>query len=273
MFGVRRSSGYMTSLHQSLLSIKVDRSANIAEWLLKLQNVILLGPKTTSHSWWQANTGTHRHFTFAPCCHSNETHAPITNLPNSAQLGGTPYHSPKWHPGLCSSVEMWQGTHTHTHTHTLTHRQMHMTNIHFTSSTTHAKCKYLRDVNDYRWWRTSQLHTAAQWMQRHRTAIPALVACLHQWSWSTSSPVSTDMGDHSQIYHLGVKPTTQITSASYPQWEGKWLLAMRQCSAARKETVGQASHCLCIMDAVVYPPTVSMASEREICTPPTLLVL
>jgi len=121
MFGVRRSSGYMTSLHQSLLSIKVDRSANIAEWLLKLQNVILLGPKTTSHSWWQANTGTHRHFTFAPCCHSNETHAPITNLPNSAQLGGTPYHSPKWHPGLCSSVEMWQGTHTHTHTHTPWH--------------------------------------------------------------------------------------------------------------------------------------------------------
>jgi len=24
------------------------------------------------------------------CCHSNETHAPIANPPNSAQLGGTP---------------------------------------------------------------------------------------------------------------------------------------------------------------------------------------
>jgi len=27
----------------------------------------------------------------ALCCHSNETCAPITNLPNSAQLEGTPY--------------------------------------------------------------------------------------------------------------------------------------------------------------------------------------
>jgi len=44
------------------------------------------------------------------CCHSNETHAPIANLPNSAQLQGTPYHSPKLHPGPCSNVGMWQGT-------------------------------------------------------------------------------------------------------------------------------------------------------------------
>jgi len=210
MFGVRSSSGHTTSLHQSLLSIKVDHSANIAEWLLKLQNVILLGSKTTSHSWWQANTGTHWHFAFALCCHSNETHAPITNLSNSAQLGGTPYHSSKLHPGPCSSVGVRRGTHTHPKAQT--HRQMHVINIHFTSSTTHAKCRYLRDVNDYRWWRTSQLHTAAQWMQLDRTAITALAARLHQWSWSTSSPVSTEMGDHSQIYHPGIKPTTQITS-------------------------------------------------------------
>jgi len=27
----------------------------------------------------------------ALCCHSNETHALIANLPNSAQLEGTPY--------------------------------------------------------------------------------------------------------------------------------------------------------------------------------------
>jgi len=36
----------------------------------------------------------------ALCCHSNETPAPIANPPNSAQLGGTPYHFPKLHPGL-----------------------------------------------------------------------------------------------------------------------------------------------------------------------------
>jgi len=30
------------------------------------------------------------------CCHSNETHAPIANLPKSAQLEGTPYHSPTY---------------------------------------------------------------------------------------------------------------------------------------------------------------------------------
>ena len=40
------------------------------------------------------------------CCHSNETRAPIANPPNNAQLEGTPYHSPKLHPGPCSSVRM-----------------------------------------------------------------------------------------------------------------------------------------------------------------------
>ena len=40
------------------------------------------------------------------CCHSNESSAPIANLPNSAQLQGTPYHSHSLHPGPCSSVGM-----------------------------------------------------------------------------------------------------------------------------------------------------------------------
>jgi len=31
-------------------------------------------------------------------CHSNETRAPIANLPNSAQLEGTRYHSPSYIP-------------------------------------------------------------------------------------------------------------------------------------------------------------------------------
>ena len=36
--------------------------------------------------------------------------APIANPPNNAQSGGTPYHSPKLHPGPCSSVGMPRGT-------------------------------------------------------------------------------------------------------------------------------------------------------------------
>ena len=37
---------------------------------------------------------------------SNETRAPIENPPNSAQLGASPYHSPKLYPGPCSSVDV-----------------------------------------------------------------------------------------------------------------------------------------------------------------------
>jgi len=46
----------------------------------------------------------------ALCCRSNETRALIANPPNRAQLGGTPYHSPKLHPGPCSSAGMRRGT-------------------------------------------------------------------------------------------------------------------------------------------------------------------
>ena len=47
-------------------------------------------------------------------CHSNETCALIANLPNSVQLGGTPYHSPKLRPGPCSSVGILRGIGRHT---------------------------------------------------------------------------------------------------------------------------------------------------------------
>jgi len=62
------------------------------------------------------------------CCDSNSTRAPIAHLPNSAQLGGIPYHSPKLHPGLRNSVGMRLRT------------QTHMTTIHFASSVTHTEC-------------------------------------------------------------------------------------------------------------------------------------
>ena len=39
---------------------------------------------------------TRYNFAFTLCCHSNATCAPIENPPNSAQLGGIPYHSPSY---------------------------------------------------------------------------------------------------------------------------------------------------------------------------------
>jgi len=49
----------------------------------------------------------------ALCCHSNETHAPIANPSNNAQLQGTAYHSPKLHSGPCSSMGMRPRTDRH----------------------------------------------------------------------------------------------------------------------------------------------------------------
>jgi len=72
--------------------------------------------------------------------HSNATRAPIANPPNSAQLGGIPYHSPKLHPGPCNSVGLWPRTDRHTDRHTQTDTQTRVTTIHFSWSTTHAKC-------------------------------------------------------------------------------------------------------------------------------------
>ena len=74
------------------------------------------------------------HAPTAVCCHSNEIRAPIANPPDSAQLQGTLYHSPKLHPGLCNNVGMWQWTDRHTD------GRDHYTSIHFASSTTHVKC-------------------------------------------------------------------------------------------------------------------------------------
>jgi len=62
----------------------------------------------------RASTSTRWHIAFGLCCHSNESRAQIANLPNSAQLGGTPYHSSKLHPGPCSSVGMRRETGTQT---------------------------------------------------------------------------------------------------------------------------------------------------------------
>ena len=66
----------------------------------------------------RASTSTGWNFAFALCCHSNETRAPVANLPNSVQLEGTPTDFPKLHPDPCSSVGMQRGTDTETETQT-----------------------------------------------------------------------------------------------------------------------------------------------------------
>ena len=58
----------------------------------------------------------------ALCYHSNETTASIPNPPNSAQLGGNPYHFSKLHPGPCSSVGIC-GDGQRSDRHTQTHRR------------------------------------------------------------------------------------------------------------------------------------------------------
>jgi len=80
----------------------------------------------------QQRAHTPRKLEFALCCHSNATHAPIANPPNSAQLEGSLYHTSKLHPGPCSNVGVRPRTDTDT--------QTRVTTIHFASSTTHAKC-------------------------------------------------------------------------------------------------------------------------------------
>jgi len=75
-------------------------------------------------------------YTSVLCCHSNETHALIANPPNSAQLQGTPYHSPKLHTHFCAVVwECGEGQRDR-------QTQTAVTNIHLTSATPHVKCNY-----------------------------------------------------------------------------------------------------------------------------------
>jgi len=50
-----------------------------------------------------------------------QTRAPIANPPNSAQPEGTPYHSPNFSLGPCSSVGMRRATDRQTQTETDRH--------------------------------------------------------------------------------------------------------------------------------------------------------
>jgi len=87
------------------------------------------------------------------CCHSNQTHAPIANLPNNNQLGGTPHHSPKLHPGPCSSVGMKRGADTHTHSDGCHHNT-------FCLATPNVKCDKLPELVSF-----------MEWMFPHSTTV------------------------------------------------------------------------------------------------------
>ena len=67
-------------------------------------------------------------------CHSNATHAPIANPPNSAQLGASPTTTSSY---IRVRAVVWACGRGQTDT------QMRVTTIHFVSSTTHAKCNEL----------------------------------------------------------------------------------------------------------------------------------
>jgi len=69
------------------------------------------------------NTNKTRHyFVFALCCQSNANRAPLANLPNTAQLGGIPYHSPSYIQVRAITWACGRGqTDTHTNTQTDTH--------------------------------------------------------------------------------------------------------------------------------------------------------
>jgi len=91
------------------------------------------------------------------CCHSNKARAPIANPPNSAQIQGTPYPSPKYlRP--CSSVAMRPRTDTHT--------QTRVTNIHFASSTLTQNVMMPNDFRMYcgdEHWIIDRIHCNCYW--------------------------------------------------------------------------------------------------------------
>jgi len=66
----------------------------------------------------------------ALCCHSNETRTPIANPRNSAQLEGTPYHSPSY---IRDRAVVWECGEGQAHRQTDT--ETAVTTIHFASST------------------------------------------------------------------------------------------------------------------------------------------
>ena len=141
-------------LHHTATTINFNSTWHIPRLLVRLRFTLLLVKWQVHNCELTVGSGYTRHpsaignvdttDTFALCCHSNATRAPIANPPNSAQLGGIPYHSPKLHPGPCNSVGIRPQTGTQSDTHT----QTRVTTIRFALSTTRAKCNNVMSNND-----------------------------------------------------------------------------------------------------------------------------
>jgi len=106
---------YFCGLHSLFSIVTICRLWPIE--VLSERNPVKVSSVESLITTWHTARTEHWYFVFALCCHNNENHAPIPNLSSSAQLGGTPYHSPKLHPGPCGSVGMWRATDTVRQTH------------------------------------------------------------------------------------------------------------------------------------------------------------
>jgi len=124
----------------------------------------------------KARTSTLWYFAFALCCHSNETRAPISNPPNSVQLGGTPTTLPSYIPVRAVVWAFGRGQNHMTDRQTDT--QKRVTNIHFASSTTHAKCTNSRSgyMSQHSWSRLLRLsiHRLTVTKFLHTISMPAV---------------------------------------------------------------------------------------------------
>ena len=81
-------------------SLKMQNMAKNATNALQRRKFFKLGLlKTSLHCQRQCSNFDWSIVYVCVCCHSNEIRTLIANLPNSAQLGGIPYHSPKLHSG------------------------------------------------------------------------------------------------------------------------------------------------------------------------------
>ena len=73
------------------------------------------------------------------CCHSNPTRAPTASA-QYCTTRGTPYHSPKLHPGPYSSIGMWRGIDRGIDTQTLTETYRRLLSNTFRLAMPNAKC-------------------------------------------------------------------------------------------------------------------------------------
>jgi len=163
----------------------------------------------------QQRAHTPRKLGFALCCHSNATGAPIANLPNSAQLRGSLYHTPSYirvHAVLRAyghgQTHRQTDRHTYTHRHTWPQyilRRLRLTqNVINTTVMEHSHG-------------TQQRQTFRARLMRYRMAA---TTCLHQtWSW------------HSEQLELVMfccsNPSETWTSASRPESRDTVAVAMK----------------------------------------------